>query len=79
MEGDDGDESAPASPNTAGAFRPGRVVWAKVEGHDWWPARIVRRRAVPKEVRPRAWHCLGACLAALHSLYRWGNGGVAAT
>ena len=49
-EGDDGDESTPASPSSAGAFRPGRVVWAKVEGHDWWPARIVRRRAVPKEV-----------------------------
>lgn len=30
---------------------PGRVVWAKVEGHDWWPARVVRRRAVPREVR----------------------------
>jgi hypothetical protein len=29
---------------------PGRVVWAKVEGHDWWPARVVRRRAVPREV-----------------------------
>ena len=50
MEGDEGDESAPASPNAVVAFRPGRVVWAKVEGHDWWPARIVRRRAVPKEV-----------------------------
>ena len=33
-------------------FRPGAVVWAKVEGHDWWPARVVRRRAVPKEVGP---------------------------
>ena len=31
-------------------LRPGRVVWAKVEGHDWWPAKIVRRRAVPREV-----------------------------
>jgi hypothetical protein len=36
----------------AGAFRPGTVVWAKVEGHDWWPARVVRRRAVPREVGP---------------------------
>jgi len=26
------------------------VVWAKVEGHEWWPAKVVRRRAVPKEV-----------------------------
>jgi hypothetical protein len=33
-------------------MRPGRVVWAKVEGHDWWPARVVRRRAVPREVGP---------------------------
>eukprot|EP00884_Botryococcus_braunii_P016742 jgi/Botrbrau1/3751/Bobra.0363s0028.1 len=33
-------------------YRPGRVVWAKVEGHDWWPARVVRRRAVPREVGP---------------------------
>ena len=45
-------------------LRPNRVVWAKVEGHDWWPARVVRRRAVPKEVRLRvagayavAWLC----------------------
>jgi hypothetical protein len=34
------------------SYRPGRVVWAKVEGHDWWPARVVRRRAVPREVGP---------------------------
>lgn len=27
------------------SFKPGRVVWAKVEGHDWWPAKVVRRRA----------------------------------
>lgn len=27
-------------------------MWAKVEGHDWWPARVVRRRAVPREVGP---------------------------
>lgn len=33
-----------------GSFCPGKVVWAKVEGHDWWPARVVRRRAVPREV-----------------------------
>lgn len=31
-------------------LRPNRVVWAKVEGHDWWPAKVVRRRAVPREV-----------------------------
>ena len=35
----------------AAKIGPGRVVWAKVEGHDWWPARVVRRRAVPREVR----------------------------
>ena len=31
-------------------FLPGKIVWAKVEGHDWWPAKVVRRRAVPREV-----------------------------
>jgi hypothetical protein len=41
-----------ASPYPSGSFRPGRVIWAKVEGHDWWPARVVRRRAVPREVGP---------------------------
>ena len=43
-------EAAGASGFLSAHFRPGRVVWAKVEGHDWWPARIVRRRAVPREV-----------------------------
>ena len=42
----------PVSPFPAGSFRPGRVIGAKVEGHDWWPARVVRRRAVPREVGP---------------------------
>jgi hypothetical protein len=32
------------------SIAPGKVVWAKVEGHEWWPAKVVRRRAVPKEV-----------------------------
>lgn len=47
-------ERAPPPPAgfPSGAFRPGTVVWAKVEGHDWWPARVVRRRAVPREVGP---------------------------
>lgn len=36
----------------AGSLRPRQVVWAKVEGHEWWPARVVRRRAVPREVGP---------------------------
>ena len=31
-------------------YYPGRLVWAKVEGHDWWPGKVVRRRAVPREV-----------------------------
>lgn len=42
----------PGSAYPPGSFRPGRVIWAKVEGHDWWPARVVRRRAVPREVGP---------------------------
>ena len=52
-EDDDGwHATVPISPFPAGSFRPGRVIWAKVEGHDWWPARVVRRRAVPREVGP---------------------------
>lgn len=23
-----------------GSFRPGKVVWAKVDGHEWWPAKV---------------------------------------
>ena len=34
--GDDGDGSAFSS----GSFRPGKVVWAKVDGHEWWPAKV---------------------------------------
>lgn len=34
-----------------------QVVWAKVEGHDWWPAKVVRRRAVPREVRRMGFGC----------------------
>lgn len=41
-----------AVPSRHSQLRPGAVVWAKVEGHDWWPARVVRRRTVPKEVGP---------------------------
>ena len=40
--------------NSGQKMGPGRVVWAKVEGHDWWPARVVRRRAVPREVSSAA-------------------------
>ena len=46
------EEPAAGSRFPPGSFRPRRVVWAKVEGHDWWPARVVRRRAVPREVGP---------------------------
>eukprot|EP00798_Chlamydomonas_sp_ICE-L_P023660 gene23660-9191_t len=40
----------PQYPFPRAAVAPGKVVWAKVEGHDWWPAKVVRRRAVPREV-----------------------------
>eukprot|EP00798_Chlamydomonas_sp_ICE-L_P025170 gene25170-10800_t len=42
----------PDYPFPRSAVSPGKVVWAKVEGHDWWPAKVVRRRAVPREVNP---------------------------
>jgi hypothetical protein len=57
----------PAVQYPRSALRPGKVVWAKVEGHDWWPACIVRRRAVPKEVGPppggqvRTLECMCMC------------------
>ena len=42
---------APVDPGAV--FTPGTIVWAKVEGHDWWPAQVVRRRAVPRgDVEP---------------------------
>lgn len=38
-EGDElGDEGELGFP--PGSFRPGRVVWAKVDGHEWWPAKV---------------------------------------
>ncbi len=40
----------PEYPHPKATLAPGRVVWARVEGHEWWPAKIVRRRAVPREV-----------------------------
>ena len=43
---DEGEE--PTAPRER--YPPGKVVWAKVEGHDWWPGKVVRRRAVPREV-----------------------------
>ena len=24
----------------SGSFRPGKVVWAKVDGYQWWPAKV---------------------------------------
>lgn len=39
--------------NPGATFYPGLIVWAKVEGHSFWPAQVVRRRAVPRtEVGP---------------------------
>ena len=49
---DGGARRGPAYPPGPCPFRPGDAVWAKVEGHDWWPARVARRRAVPHEVGP---------------------------
>lgn len=41
-DGDElGDEGEPGFP--PGSFRPGRVVWAKVDGHEWWPAKVKLR------------------------------------
>ena len=38
-DGDElGDEGELGFPS--GSFRPGRVVWAKVDGHEWWPAKV---------------------------------------
>lgn len=36
--GDEGELGFPP-----GSFRPGRVVWAKVDGHEWWPAKVKLR------------------------------------
>ena len=45
MQGDDdgdenGDEGDLGTGFPLGSFRPGRVVWAKVDGHEWWPAKV---------------------------------------
>ena len=45
-----GEEGGFGGKISAERYYPGRLVWAKVEGHDWWPGKIVRRRAVPREV-----------------------------
>ncbi len=52
MGGVDGEGQVPGQPRekTPPELYPGRLVWAKVEGHDWWPGKVVRRRAVPREV-----------------------------
>ncbi|KAL3149213.1 hypothetical protein ABBQ32_002039 [Trebouxia sp. C0010 RCD-2024] len=54
MVDDDGEEMGDEGELgfSPGSFRPGKVVWAKVDGHEWWPAKVVRRRAVPREVGP---------------------------
>lgn len=46
-------------------FKPGRVLWAKVEGHDWWPAKVVRRRAGERGER-----------SGVQGVVWWGVGGV---
>ncbi|KAL0025228.1 hypothetical protein WJX77_008845 [Trebouxia sp. C0004] len=51
-DGDENGEDGDGSAFSSGSFRPGKVVWAKVDGHEWWPAKVVRRRAVPREVGP---------------------------
>ena len=43
LQGDDdgdehGDEEGAGFPTAS--FRPGKVVWAKVDGHEWWPAKV---------------------------------------
>lgn len=42
---DDGDELGDDGELgfSPGSFRPGRVVWAKVDGHEWWPAKVTLR------------------------------------
>ena len=50
-EGGEGGVRCPEYPYPINTLSPGKVVWAKVEGHEWWPAKVVRRRAVPREVR----------------------------
>ena len=47
--GTDGDQGEGRRMTTK-RYSPGQLVWAKVEGHDWWPGKVVRRRAVPREV-----------------------------
>ena len=37
-EGEGGAEEGDAS--LSGSFRPGKVVWAKVDGYQWWPAKV---------------------------------------
>lgn len=52
--GEDGDTPRPGTSypkNAASSLVPGRLIWGKVEGHDWWPAKVVRRRSVPVEVK----------------------------
>lgn len=47
--GDEGELGFPP-----GSFRPGRVVWAKVDGHEWWPAKVT----------PHCHHCMAPLFAA---------------
>ena len=62
---EEGVETSPVAGRrlAAHALGPGRVVWAKVEGHDWWPARIVRCGLVPGTHSELVWN------TGLQSLY----------
>ena len=39
-DGDENGEDGDGSVFSLGSFRPGKVVWAKVDGHEWWPAKV---------------------------------------
>lgn len=39
-DGDENGEDGDGSAFSSGSFRPGKVVWAKVDGHEWWPAKV---------------------------------------
>lgn len=39
-DGDENGEDGDGSAFSLGSFRPGKVVWAKVDGHEWWPAKV---------------------------------------
>ena len=59
LQGEEGEELA----GSRERFPPGRIVWARVEGHEFWPARVVRRRAGACATSAfSCTACLSACL-----------------